>query len=236
MLVWPSWCLTCSSTLYLAFRGLPPPTLALTGSSGLCRSSVRADGCRCQQLLRRRFLPPRSSLVRRCVVIRRWGNILAGLLRWIGSVLLIACELRMHVAWWNNVFHLVLLPFVLAASCARWYVLLVGWRYWKGLSGLIVNPTSASVVSTHGKWRMVALLIRWHCYVRICLRRGLWCSNLRVLGSAYLPSSLTRSRAYLRCIWRWSSRWVTSTLRIGQPTVDRRMKQNSRALRSSWMS
>ena len=84
-------------------------------------------------------------------MIRRWGNILAGLLRWIGSVLLIACKLRMHVVPWSNVFNLVLLLFVLAASCARWYVLLVVWRCWKGLSGLMVNPMSASVVSTPGK-------------------------------------------------------------------------------------
>ena len=154
-------------------------------------------------MLRRKFLPLRSSLVRQCVVIRRWGNILAGLLRWIGSVLLIACELRMHVVPWSSVFNLVLLLFVLAASCVRWYVLLVVWRCWKGLSGPIAKPTSASVVGTPGKWNTVALLIRWHHCVRICPQRGLWCSNLRVLGSAYLPSSLTRSREYLRCIWRW---------------------------------
>ena len=203
MLVWPSWCLTCSSMLYLAFRGLPPPTLALTGSSGLCRSSVRADGCRCQLQPRRKFLPRRSSPVHWCAVIRRWGSILAGLLRWIGSVLLIACKLRMHVVPWSNVFNLVLPLFVLAASCVRRYVLLVVWRCWKGLSGLMANPMSASVVSTPGKWNTVGLLICWHCCVCICPRRGLWCSNLHVLGSAYLPSSLTRSREYLRCIWRW---------------------------------
>ena len=70
-------------------------------------------------------------------MIQRWGNILAGLLRWIGSVLLIACELRRHVVLWSNVFNLVLLLFVLAASCARWYVVLVVWHCWKGLSGLM---------------------------------------------------------------------------------------------------
>ena len=144
----------------------------------------------------RKFLPLCSSLVCWCVVIRRWGNILAGLLRWIGSVLLTACKLRMHVVRWSNVFNLVLLLFVLAASCARWYVLLVVWRCWKGLSSLMAKPTSASVVSTPGKWKTVALLIRWHCCIRICPWRELWCSNLRVLGSAYLPSSLTRLHIY----------------------------------------
>ena len=148
-------------------------------------------------------MPLRSSLVRQCVVIRRWGNILAGLPRWIGSVLLIACELRMHVVPWSNVFNLVLLLFMLAASCVRWYVLLVVWRCWKGLSGLMANPMSASVVSTPGKRTTVALLIRWHHCVRICRLKGLWCSNLLALGSAYLPISLTRSRAYLWCIWHW---------------------------------
>ena len=148
-------------------------------------------------------MPLRSSLVRWCVVIRRWGNILAGLLRWIGSVLLIACELRMHVVPWSSVFNLVLLLFVLAASCVRWYVLLVVWRCWKGLSGLMAKPMSASVVTTPGKQKMVALLIHWHCCVRIYPQRELWCSNLHVLGSAYLPSSLTRLRMYLWCIWHW---------------------------------
>ena len=148
-------------------------------------------------------MPLRSSLVCQCVVIQRWGNILAGLLRWIGSVLFTACKLRMHVVRWSNVFNLVLLLFVLAASCARRYVLLVVWRCWKGLTGLMANLTSARVVSTPGTRKSVALLIRWHHCIRICLQRGLWGSNLRVLGSAYLPSSLARLRAYLRCIWRW---------------------------------
>ena len=152
--------LTCSSTLFLAFRGLPPPTLALIGSSGLCRSNVRAHGCRCLQLLGRRFLPLHSSLVHWCVVIQRWGNILAGSLRWIGSVLLTACKLRMHVVRWSSVFNLVLPLFMLAASCARRYVLFVVWRCWKGLSGLMAKPMSASVVSTPGKWTMFALPIR----------------------------------------------------------------------------
>ena len=150
MLVWPSWCLTCSSMLYLAFHGLPPPTLALIGSSGLCRSNVRTNGCCCLQLLCRRLLPLCSSLVLWCVVIQRWGNTLVGSQKWIGSVLLTACELRMHAVQWNNVFNLVLLLFVLAASCVRWYVLLVVWRCWKGLSGLMVKPTSASVLAHLG--------------------------------------------------------------------------------------
>ena len=148
-------------------------------------------------------MPLRSSLVHQFVVIQKWGNILAGLPRWIGSMLLTACKLRMHVVWWSNVFNLVLLLFMLAASCARWYVLLVVWHCWKGLSSLMAKSTSASVVSTPGKWNTIALLIHWHHCIRICPQRGLWCSNLRVLGSAYLPSSLTRLRAYLRCIWHW---------------------------------
>ena len=222
--------------LCLAFCGLPPPTLALIGSSRLCRSNVRADGRHCLQLLRRKFFPLRSSLVIWCVVIQRWGNILVGSQKWIGSVLLTACKLRMHVVQWSSIFNLVLLLFVLAASCARRYVLLVVWHCWKGLSGLMAKPTSASVVSTPGKWKTVALLIHWHYCSHICPRRGPWCSNLHVLGSAYLPSSLRRSHTYLRCVWPWSSRWVTSTLCISQPTVDRGMRLSLRALWSFWMS
>ena len=81
-------------------------------------------------------------------------------------------QLRMHVVPWSNVFNLVLLLFVLAASCARWYVLLVVWHCWKGLSGLMAKPTSASVVSTPGKWNTVALLIHWHRCIRICPLEG----------------------------------------------------------------
>ena len=169
-------------------------------------------------------------------MIQRRGSILAGLLRWIGSVLLIACELRMHIVRWSNVFNLVLLLFVLAASCVRWYVPLVVWRCWKSLIGLMARRTLASVVSTPEKRKTIVLLIHWHCCICICPRRELWCSNLCVLGSAYLPSSLTRLCVYLQCIWHWYSRWATLTLCIGQPTVDRRMRRNSRALKSFWMS
>ena len=151
-------------------------------------------------------------------------------------MLLIACELRMHVVPWSNVFNLVLLLFMLAASCVRWYVLLVVWRCWKGLSSLMANPMSANVVSTPEKQKTVALLVHWHCCVCICPLKGLWCSNLRLFGTVYLPSSLRRLHAHLRCIWHWSSRWVTSTLRIGQPMVDRHMRRNARALRSFWIS
>ena len=71
--------------------------------------------------------------------------------KWIGSVLLTACKLKMHGVRWSSVFNLVLLLFVLAASYVRWYVLLVVRRCWKGLSGLMAKPMSASVVSTPGK-------------------------------------------------------------------------------------
>ena len=138
-----------------------------------------------------------------------WGRsvvfescLLVGSQKWIESMLLTDCKLKMHGVWWSSVFNLVLLLFVLAASCVRWYVLVV-WRCWKGLSGLMAKPTSASVVSTPGKRKTVALRIHWHRCIRICPWRELWCSSLRVLGSAYLPSSLTRLRAYLRYIWHW---------------------------------
>ena len=74
-------------------------------------------------------------------------------------MLLIACKLRMHVVPWSNVFNLVLLLFVLAASCVRWYVLLAVWRCWKGLSSLMAKPTFASDVGTPGKQTTFALLI-----------------------------------------------------------------------------
>ena len=151
-------------------------------------------------------------------------------------MLLIAYGHKMNGVRLSSVFILILLLFVLVASCVRWYVPLVVWHAWKGLLGLMARPTLANVVSTPGKWTKFGLLIRWHCYIRVCPRKGLWCSKLCVLGSAYLPSSLTRSCVYLRCIWHWSSKWVTSTLRIGQPKVGRRMRQSSRALRSFWMS
>ena len=142
----------------------------------------------------------------------------------------------MHGVPSSSVFNLVLLLFVLVASCMMWYVLIAVWHCWKDLIGLMARPTLASVVSTPGKQTTFALQIHWHHYIFICPLRGLWCSKLHVLGSAYLPSSLTRSNTYLRCIWHWSSRCVTSTLRIGQPTVGRCMRQSSKALRSFWMN
>ena len=67
-------------------------------------------------------------------------------------MLLTAYELIMHSVWLSSVFNSVLLLFVLVASCAMWYVLLVVWHCWKGLIGLMVGPTLASVVSIPGKW------------------------------------------------------------------------------------
>ena len=149
-------------------------------------------------------------------------------------LLLNAYELKMHSVRLSSVFNLVLLLFVLVASCAMWYVLLVVWHCWKVLISLMAIPTLASAVSTPGKWTMFALQIHWHHYICACPRKGLWCSKLCVLGSAYLPSSLTRLRAYLWCIWRWLSRWLTSTICTGQPTVGRRLRLSLKALRSFW--
>ena len=63
-----------------------------------------------------------------------------------------AYMLKMHGALLMNVFHLVLLLFVLVASCAMWYVLLVVWHCWKGLLlGLMAKSMLTSIVSTPGK-------------------------------------------------------------------------------------
>ena len=103
----------------------------------------------------------------------------------------------------------------LHADCAMWYVLLVGWCCWKGQPlSLLAKSTLATVVSTLGRWKMFAQIILWHHCIHTYPLRGMWWSRLRGLGSVYLPSSLTRLRAYHRYIWRWSSRWVTSTCHI----------------------
>ena len=83
------------------------------------------------------------------------------------------CELKMHGVWLSSVFNLVLLLFVLAASYVRWYVLLVVWHCWKGLSRSNGKTHVLQVLLAHlGNWTMFALLIRWHCYAVFVLRRG----------------------------------------------------------------
>ena len=74
-----------------------------------------------------KVLPPDSSLVLWCMVIRRWGNFLVGSQKWIARLLLIAYGHKMHGVWLISVFNLVLLLFLLAAGCVRWYVPLVVW-------------------------------------------------------------------------------------------------------------
>ena len=72
--------------------------------------------------------------------------------------------------------------------------------------------------------------------LRPYLSKVLWCLNLCVIGSAYLFPSLLRSWQYLWCIWRWSSKSVTSTLLIGQPTMGKRVRLGLKAPRSFWKS
>ena len=125
---------------------------------------------------------------------------------------------------------------MLDVFCVIWYVHVAVCLIWKGLTSLLTSVILASTVATLGNLIPYALRIRWRPCGRIYLIRVLWCLNRRATGSVYLLPSLRRSRPYLRCIWRWSSRSVTTTLRIGQPTVGKRMRLSSRALRSFWTS
>ena len=109
--------------LRLAFHGLLLPTLTLTGSSRCSdqmqeQMGVVAYGCFVES-----FCHSIPALFFG-VVIWRWVNILVGSLRWTENALSSAYALNMLCAPLRNVSHLVILHFVLVASCAMWYVLL----------------------------------------------------------------------------------------------------------------
>ena len=82
-------------------------------------------------------------------------------LRWIGSVLLIVCANRMHIAVSRNVCLLAPLFYVLDVFLVTWYVLVAVCLSWKGLTSLLTTAMLASTVATLGYLIPCALQIRW---------------------------------------------------------------------------
>ena len=93
------------------------------------------------------------------------------------------CAQQWKGGWWFKACHYAFLNgFYYKGSHSNSRTGGVVWYYWKGLISLMARPTLASVVSIPGKWTMFALLIHWHCYIRICPLRGYGIRNCAYLG------------------------------------------------------
>ena len=111
---------------------------------------MRVDGFHYKLLLLKRCLPVCSSLVFPCVGIQTWGSVTGRWLRWIGSVLLIACVNKMHNAVSRNVCLLAPLLCVLDVFLVRWYVQVAVCLSWKDLTSLLTTAMLASTVAMLG--------------------------------------------------------------------------------------
>ena len=158
------------------------------------------------------------------------------LLRWIGSMLWIVCGNKMHVAVSRNVCLLAPLLCMLDVFLVMWYVLVVVYLSWKGLTSLLNNCHACKHCGHAWESDTICTANPLRIFAGRISSKVLWCLNLRMIGSMYLLPSLQRLRQYLRCIWRWLSKLVTSILLIGQPTVGKRMRLSLRALRRIWKS
>ena len=91
-----------------------------------------------------------------------WGNMTVKLLRWTASMLWIVCTSKMHDAVSRNVCLLALLLYMLDIFLVMWYILVVVYLSWKGLTSLLTTAILASTVAMLGNPIPFALQIRWH--------------------------------------------------------------------------
>ena len=93
--------------------------------------------------------------------IQTWGNMTGKLLRWTGSMLWIVCASKMHNAVSRNVCLLAPLLCMLDVFLVKWYVLVVVYLSWKGLTSLLTTTMLASTLATLGNLIPYALQIYW---------------------------------------------------------------------------